>query len=165
MRHVGPLCRALNPIYARDPLSGRGAALHGGRFNRKGVAALYTSLSPLTAIREANQVGRLQPTTLVSYDADVSDFLEGRDVEALAAFDMTPDSLAADDWRNAVRWKGSAPTQRLADRLIEAGHAGLLVPSFAPGSGPGDLNLVLWRWRDAAPHRLVVIDDEGRLGG
>ena len=164
MRHVGPLYRALNPIYAREPLSGRGAALHGGRFNRKGVAALYTSLSPLTAIREANQVGRLQPTTLFSYDADVSDVLNGRDVEALMAFDMTPDALAVDDWRDAMRREESAPTQRLADRLIEAGHADLLVPSFAPGSGPGDLNLVLWRWRDAPPHRLVVIEDKGRLG-
>ncbi|MBB6014070.1 RES domain-containing protein, partial [Aquamicrobium lusatiense] len=26
-----------------------------------------------------------------------------------------------------------------------------------------DLNLVLWRWGDAAPCRLTLIDDEGRL--
>jgi RES domain-containing protein len=59
MRHDGELYRALNPIYAREPLSGRGAELYGGRFNPKGVPALYTSLSVMTALREANQVGNL----------------------------------------------------------------------------------------------------------
>lgn len=71
MRHDGKLYRTLNPIYAREPLSGRGAELYGGRFNPKGLPALYTSLSVMTALPEANQVGNLQPTTLVSYDAEV----------------------------------------------------------------------------------------------
>jgi len=66
-RFAGFLYRALNPVYARDPLSGRGAQLYGGRFNPKGTPALYASLSPMTALREANQVGTLQPTTLVAY--------------------------------------------------------------------------------------------------
>ena len=164
MRHVGPLYRALNPVYAQEPLSGRGAALHGGRFNRKGVTALYTSLSALAAIREANQVGRLQPTTLVSYDAEIEDIFDGRDAGALAAFDTTPDALAADDWRDTMKRRGVAPTQRFADRLIDVGHARLLVPSYAQGSTADDLNLVLWRWGENTPHRLAVIDDERRLG-
>lgn len=42
-----------------------------GRFNPNGLSALYTSLPVMTALREANQVGNLQPTTLVSYDAEV----------------------------------------------------------------------------------------------
>ncbi|MEM9765192.1 MAG: RES family NAD+ phosphorylase, partial [Pseudomonadota bacterium] len=67
--HRGLLYRALNPVYAGEPLSGRGAALHGGRFNARGTPALYLSLSPATALREANQVGTLQPTTLVAYEA------------------------------------------------------------------------------------------------
>ncbi|MGX7744034.1 RES family NAD+ phosphorylase, partial [Rhodopseudomonas parapalustris] len=84
-RYEGKLYRALNPIYAREPLSGRGAALYGGRFNRRGVPALYTSVSILTAIREANQVGNLQPTTLVSYDADIARVFDSRDQQALRA--------------------------------------------------------------------------------
>ncbi len=71
MRYQGKLYRALNPIYAREPLSGRGAELYGGRFNPKGVPALYTSLAIMTALKEANQLGSLQPTTLVSYDAEI----------------------------------------------------------------------------------------------
>ncbi len=118
----------------------------------------------MTAVREANQVGRLQPTTLVSHEAEIESILDGRDAAALAAFEASPEALAADDWRDAIRRNGAAPTQRLADRLIEAGHAGLLVPSYARGSTAGDLNLVLWRWGENAPRRLAVVDDEGRLG-
>jgi RES domain-containing protein len=58
-RYAGLLCRALNPIYASDPLSGRGAELYGGRFHPKGMPALYASQSPMTALREVNQVGAL----------------------------------------------------------------------------------------------------------
>ena len=60
-RFTGFLYRALNPVYARDPLSGRGAQVYGGRFNPKATAALYASLSPVTALREANLVDALQP--------------------------------------------------------------------------------------------------------
>ena len=64
MLYRGPLYRALNPIYAREPLSGRGAELYGGRFNPKGVPALYSSLTVMTALREANQAGSLQPAMI-----------------------------------------------------------------------------------------------------
>ncbi|RWF09115.1 MAG: RES domain-containing protein, partial [Mesorhizobium sp.] len=41
--YSGRLYRALNPVYAREPMSGRGAELYGGRFNPKGMRALYAS--------------------------------------------------------------------------------------------------------------------------
>ena len=81
----GKLYRALNPLYAREPLSGKGAERYGGRFNPKGMPALYCSLTALTALREANQVGNLQPTTLVSYEADIEGVFDGRDEAALRA--------------------------------------------------------------------------------
>ena len=84
MRYEGLLYRALNPVHARAPLSGAGAARFGGRFNRVGRPALYTSLAPDTALREANQVGTLQPTALVAYTADVAPLLDSRDPAALA---------------------------------------------------------------------------------
>ena len=71
--------------------------------------------------------------------------------------------LAAATWRDEARATGEAKTQGFARRLMEAGHHGLLVRSFAPGSKAEDLNLVLWTWGDAAPARIVLIDDEGRL--
>jgi RES domain-containing protein len=162
-RFTGFLYRALNPVYARDPLSGRGAQLYGGRFNPKGTPALYASLSPMTALREANQVGTLQPTTLVPYDADVRPVFDARDTGSLAGFDMSPRDLASVAWRDEMMTRGESETQKFARRLIGAGYAALLVPSFARGASSTDLNLVLWRWGDAAPTRLVLIDDEKRL--
>jgi hypothetical protein len=58
---------------------------------------------------------------------------------------------------------GESETQKFARRLIAAAYAALLVPSFARGASSTDLNLVLGRWGDAAPTRLVLIDDEKRL--
>lgn len=153
----------MNPIYAREPLSGRGAQLYGGRFNPKGVPALYASLSVMTALREANQVGTLQPTTLVAYDADIETVFDSRDEAALEREGMDAASLADPTWRDQMRSRAEARTQAFAWRLAAAGYNGLLVRSFAAGSGVADLNLVLWRWGDAAPARLVLIDDEGRL--
>ena len=134
-RYKGPLYRALNPVYARDPLSGRGAALYGGRFNPKGVATLYTALDPVTALREANQVGDLQPTTLVSYRADLGPVFDTREAQALAAYDMTPEALADQGWRAAMLDGRKVPTQEFAKTLIKAGFAGCLVRSFAQGTG------------------------------
>ena len=162
-RFTGFLYRALNPVYARDPLSGRGAQVFGGRFNPKGTAALYASLSPVTALREANQVGALQPTTLVAYDADIRPVFDARETKSLAEFCMTPEGLASVIWRDDMMTNGESETQKFALRIIAAGYAALLVPSFARGASPTDLNLVLWRWGDAAPTRLVLIDDENRL--
>jgi len=162
-RYHGKLFRALNPIYAREPLSGKGAALYGGRFNPKGIPALYCSLTVLTALREANQVGNLQPTTLVCYDAEIDGIFDSRDPALLEAEGLLPATLADPSWRDQMKAKGEAKTQALARSLIAKGYCGMLVRSFAPGATENDLNLVLWRWGEAAPARLVLIDEEGRL--
>jgi RES domain-containing protein len=163
MHYRGKLYRALNPVYARAPLSGRGAELYGGRFNPRGIPALYTSLSVMTALREANQVGTLQPTTLVAYDADIAEVFDSRDGAALAAEGMNAAHLADASWRDQMQKGGEALTQAFARRLIAKGFCGLLVRSFAPGTDSDTLNLVLWAWGDATPSRLTLIDDENRL--
>ena len=163
MRYQGFLYRALNPIRAREPVSGEGARLHGGRFNPKGIPALYTAMSVMTAIREANQIGTLQPTTLVSYEADIASIFNATDADALGSYGMAPADLAAEDWRLRMQREGRAPTQTLAQRLIANGFAGLRVRSFAAGATAEDLNMVLWVWGKALPTKLVLIDDEGRL--
>lgn len=163
MRYVGKLYRALNPIFAGSPLSGRGAELYGGRFNARGVPALYTSLSVLTALREANQVGALQPTTLVCYVAEIERVFDTRDEAALRDTGMSAVRLADGGWRDAMKAHGEAPTQRFARDLAAAGYHGLLVRSFAAGATADDLNLVLWTWGGGPPSRLELIDDEHRL--
>jgi RES domain-containing protein len=163
MLYRGPLFRALNPVYAREPLSGRGAELYGGRFNPKGVPALYSSLTALTALREANQAGSLQPTTLVSYEAEIDGVFDTRDEAALAAEGMDAASLADNNWRDQMKATGEARTQAFARGLIAKGYRAMIVRSFAPGATKDDLNLVLWQWGDSLPSRLTLIDDENRL--
>ncbi|WP_299629276.1 RES domain-containing protein [uncultured Tateyamaria sp.] len=157
-RYRGLLYRALNPVYARMPLSGAGAERYGGRFNPVGVAALYTALDPTTALREANQVGDLQPTVLVAYRADIGPLFDTRDPDALKQMGVTPRDLADPAWRAQMLDQGAVPTQDLAAACIAAGFSGLLVRSFARGTDAGNLNLVLWEWKG-----LAVVDDDQRL--
>lgn len=159
MRFSGLLYRALNPVYAREPLSGEGARRYGGRFNPKGMPALYTSQSVMTAIREANQIGTLQPATLVAYEADIGPIFDATDTAALDALGFTAEKLAADDWRLKMLADGKAPTQQLAERLKGAGFAGMQARSFAKGATQKDLNLVLWVWGPNLPQRLRLVDD------
>jgi RES domain-containing protein len=49
------------------------------------------------------------------------------------------------------------------DRLRLQDIAGVLVPSFAPGAGIEDRNLVLWDWGPDRPHKVTVFDPSGRL--
>lgn len=163
MEYRGKLYRALNPVWAKQPLSGQGAALYGGRFNPKGIAALYAGLSPLAAIKEANQVGDLQPTTLVCLDVDLSPVFDARDEAGLARFGLTPADLATPSWRDEMKASGRSRTQRFAEELIAEGFVGLLVKSFARAATQDDMNLVLWRWGPAPPCRVTLVDDEDRL--
>lgn len=162
MAYRGTIYRALNPYWAREPLSGEGAARHGGRFNARGRPALYTALTIPGVLREAHQAGRFQPLTLIAIEAEVARVFDSRDAAALAAYGADDATLADPGWRDAMT-TGAAPGQALAERLIAEGHQGMIVRSFAPGATPGDLNLVLWTWGDGPPARLRVVDDEGRL--
>lgn len=162
-RYTGQLYRALNPVYAREPLSGRGAELYGGRFNTRGTPALYTALDPATALREANQAGSLQPTVLVSYRADLGPIFDTRVSKNLGKRGVSARILADPGWRAAMLEGRAVPTQIFARGLVSEGFAGLLIRSYAKGASERNLNIVLWRWAcDGCA--LEVIDDEDRLG-
>ena len=128
------------------------------------MPALYAPLSVMTALREANQVGDLQSTTLARYDADIKKVFDARDQVAPSAFDMDASSLADPTWRDQMKSKDKALTQQFAEKLVSENFHGLLVRSFTSGAREDDLNLVLWSWGGTAPSRLSPIDDEGRLG-
>ena len=153
-----------DPGWAWDPISGAGAALMGRRFNRKGQAALYLSLKPETALREVTGgfARRLTPLTLVSYDIDCDDITDLRDAPARAAADVAYEDLAC-AWADDLARGRTPASHAVVRRLIAAGAAGALVPSFAVGAGEDDVNLVLWRWGPELPHRVRVFDPERRL--
>ncbi len=164
MRFRGTVYRAHNPQWAWTPLSGEGARRYGGRFNRPGVAALYCSLSPLTAIREAQPLGRpMQPLTLCAYEVDAEPVFDAADPALLRATGATEADLVCPTWEADMLEGSVAASQRLADRLMAEGYWGMLVRSFATGASERDLNLVMWRWGDDRPTRVGLIDEEDRL--
>ena len=156
--------RAHNPQWSWTPLSGDGALRHGGRFNRRGLPALYASLRPLTAVREVQPLGRsMQPITLCAYEVDSEPVFDTRDLAELVALKVNESELACPTWESEML-EGAVPSsQALADRLISADYAGMLVRSFAPGTSDDEFNLVLWNWGPDRPSRINLIDDEGRL--
>jgi RES domain-containing protein len=161
--HVrGVFFRAHNPRWAYAPLSGEGARRHGGRFNPKGAPALYLSERLETAWLEAQQgfPFKAQPMTMVAYRVDcagIADMVVGRE-----ALGITMDQLAC-PWEALAAAGETPPSWQLAAALMTQGFVGLRVPSFAPRATNHDVNLVLWRWGEAPPHRVLVVDDHDRL--
>lgn len=164
MRFVGRCYRGHDPAWAFSPISGDGAARVGGRFNRKGQPTLYLALDIMTAVLECTQglANRLLPLMMCEYDVDCEDIAALRDEAGRATYDVALAELAC-PWLSFQRRGRTAPSQMVAERLRASGHAGMLVPSFAPGATATNNNLVLWRWGPDLPHRVAVYDPTGRL--
>lgn len=164
MRLTAAVYRALHPRWAFEPLSGKGAALFGGRFNPKGTEALYTSLRLETAWLEAQQgfAFKAQPMTVCGYETDCEDIADLTDPSERARLGVHAAELSC-AWEDLAARRLMPPSWAVASRLMAGGVAGILVPSFAPGATAHDVNAVFWRWSDAPPHIVRVIDHHGRL--
>lgn len=156
--------RAHNPRWAFQPDSGRGAAIHGGRFNPVGMEALYTSLRLETAWLEAQQafVFKAQPMTMVAYAVDCDEMLDLTDAATREGLGIALADLAC-AWEDMADRGQDPPSWALARRLKSEGHAGVIVPSFAHGATPADMNAVFWDWSPDLPRQVRVVDDHGRL--
>ncbi len=99
MRFQGRVYRAHNPQWSWTPLSGEGVRRHGGRFNRRGIPTLYTSLNPLTAIREAVPLGRrMQPLLLCAYEVDTELVFDAQNERQRAALGVSDPDLSCPAW-------------------------------------------------------------------
>jgi RES domain-containing protein len=145
-------------------MSGAGAAIRGARFNPKGVPALYLGLSIMTAIKEISQglPHRLDPTVLCSYDVDCDDIMDLTTVQGRAAAAIADEDMSC-AWATALANGDRPASWSIHDYLIPRGVAGIVVPSYAPGTDADDRNLVLWDWGPALPHMVEVFDPSGRL--
>lgn len=164
MRFEGLAYRAHNPAWSFDPLSGEGAKNQGGRFNPKGVPALYLSLSQTGALAEYNQgfPHRPQPVTLCGYNIDCDDIVNLNDPEELIRFGISVVELNC-AWELLASEKKLPPTWALSIFLIDNNYSGIIAPSFARNAPTGSSNLVLWDWGDTLPHQVKLIDDDKRL--
>ncbi|MGO9768730.1 MAG: RES family NAD+ phosphorylase [Roseiarcus sp.] len=164
MKFVGLAYRAHDPRWSFRPLSGDGAAVHGGRFNPKGTPALYLALDPMTAIKEASQgfARKFEPCVLCTYEIDCQDIVELRTEELRKAADVAEADMAC-AWFAEAAARRNPPSWRLAERLIAEGAVGLLAPSYARSATRDDINLILWTWSDRPLHRVAVFDPSGRM--
>ena len=161
IRPAAVFYRMHTPRWALSPLSGAGAARHGGRFNRPGVEALYLSAEAPTAIAEYQQDDLLMPPgTLVAYQvtlSDVVDFAAGFDPQAWSSEWRDWDQ----DWREAwILRQQQPPSWRLWDAAVAAGAQGMLFPSLAARGGT---NLVVYQAALSVAGHVVVHDPDGRL--
>jgi RES domain-containing protein len=145
-------------------LSGEGASKVGGRFNRKGSPALYLSLDIITAVNECTQgLGqRLQPLTICEYDVDCEPIADLRTDASRADLGVKIDDLRC-AWLSLMLAGKEPPSWAVCDDLKRKGFAGILVPSFVPGSDEGNSNLALWNWGPDLPSRVTIYDPNRRL--
>jgi RES domain-containing protein len=149
------------PRWAVAPTSGAGAAKHGGRVNRPGVAALYLALDIETAVKEYQQVSTLLPPgTLVSYQltmGPVADFRAG--FEAPNWNPIWDDFYC--DWRELwFNQRIEPPSWVIGDEAIEAGAKGIL---FRSRVRDGGVNLVIYTESLATGDSLSVFDPDRSL--
>lgn len=138
----GRFWRILSPRWAHDPLSGEGAARHGGRWNRPGQPALYLSRELETATAEYQQELGTRPGTFIAYEVARARVFDLDDAMAIEALDVPLRDLGA-PWKEiAFVKRRDPPGWTIADRLSAVAD-GLLAPSI---QRPGGVNLVLWRW-------------------
>jgi RES domain-containing protein len=163
----GTFYRSAAPKYATssDLVSGAGSRQHGGRWNPVGVAAVYGSLSPETALAETLAHSRYyslpvhvtMPRTFVAIEftlGAVLDLTVGRNRQALA---VSQKRLLECDWR-AERQRGAIPiTQRIGGAAVDADFEAMLVPSAADPLGK---NLVVFVDQLRAASCLVVVGSD-----
>ena len=132
MRYVGTVYRLVDPRWSHAPDSGEGAAIQGGRFNRVGQEALYTSTDYQTAFKEVQYgLPRPQPYVICAYEVDCEDILDLTDPSVGSTWGISQPDLAC-SWRRMTRVeRKDPPTWLLADRLTNNGIAGIMVRSFA----------------------------------
>lgn len=153
--------RMHEPRWAVSPLSGAGAAKHGGRVNRPGIETLYLSLDTNTAILEYKQVSTLlRPGTLTSYKltaVPIVDFREGYSASSWGP--MWQDFYC--DWRELWFNQGiEPPSWSIGDAVIANGAKGILFKSQHSG---GDINLALYPETFEDADSVSVYDPEGSL--
>lgn len=164
MKFVGTAYRAHHPRWSFKPISGDGAAIHGGRFNPKGMPALYLSLDLITAIKEANQgfAHKMEPYVLCSFDVDCDDIVDLGDDRSRRGAGVEESVLSA-GWFGHIAAGTMPPQWKLVEELLASGAAGVIVPSYAPSATADDRNLVLWRWGPDLPRKITVFDPSDRL--
>lgn len=155
----GRFWRIVSPRWAHDPLSGVGAARHGGRWNRPGTPTLYLSRQVETAFAEYQQELGTRPGTFVAYEVTGATVFDLTDAETATTLGLTGRDLTA-PWKEQAFVRRLDPPGWLATDRLGGVADGLLVPSVPRSGG---INLVLWRWNVGKGPTVTFHDPVGDL--
>lgn len=147
--------RSSTPNYANeaDLLTGEGSRRNGGRWNPMGIAVVYASLTPETALAESLAHNRYygiplqdsMPRTFVAIAVNLQAILDLRAGTVRRRLQVSVDRILAVDWRKEVGAGREPITQAIGRAASEVGLEGLIVPSAADSKGhnllvfPGNL--------------------------
>jgi RES domain-containing protein len=118
-----------------------------------------------TAITEFNQgfpFRLVPPVTIVSYAVDCDDLIDLSNASERKRLGVASADMAC-AWKLLAETGRAVPSWAIADRMLASGAAGIVVPSYSPGSSPDTQNLVLWHWSASLPHQVTIHDPGGDL--
>lgn len=137
--------RSSTPKYAResDLLTGEGSSRNGGRWNPIGLAVVYASLTPETAMAETLAHNRYygipiedaMPRTFVALEASLPAVLDFRLGKVRNRIQVSLERILSVDWRKEVRAHREPITQTIGRAAWEIGVGGLVVPSAVDPHG------------------------------
>lgn len=157
IRNVGAKYASKNSFY-----SGTGAAKTGGRWNRKGLEAIYTSLDVETATLEAYQdfiyrgfpLTTITPRVTAGAKVKLSKVLDLTDSKVLKSIGFTKKELIEEDWRAIQKAGDESWTQAIGRGAYLAGFEGLIVPSARKDDGK---NIVIFPKRLAKTSKIDIL--------
>jgi RES domain-containing protein len=155
--------RAHDPKWAFSPLSGKGAAIHGGRFNPKGKSALYLATTLEGAVLEASHgfAYRFEPLTICTYEIIGMAIADLTHQESLGEYPISASELSC-EWFQELSENRRPASWNIYDRL-QKNWNGIRVPSFARMARDDMHNIVLWHWEELEEGKISVFDPAKRL--
>lgn len=145
----GVIVRSTTPKYATetDLVTGEGSRRYGGRWNPIGVAAVYGSLTPETAMAETLAhhryfqlpVEAAMPRTFVAIEARLRRVLDLTDGAVRQRLRVSERRLTSADWRRDNDAGREALTQAIGYAAFMIGFEAIRAPSAHDKTGTGNL--------------------------
>lgn len=162
--------RVFSPKYIRSPISTQGAFGYGGRYNPKGIHALYVAEDPVTGLAENRLIVSPQssplyrPATriLLALEYRLQRVLDLSEARVLQSLSSSYQELTG-DWEPYAYQGQTAPTQQLGAAVFASGHFEAL--RYPSAQNRQQHNLVVFKER-LLPHSHVrVMDSSGVFFG
>ncbi len=157
--------RSTTPGYANvdDLITGEGSRLHGSRWNPPGIAAVYASFTPATAMEESLAHFRYygipfhaaMPRVFVAIKAQLSKVLDLTEGVNRQRLQIAESRLLGCDWRKDMAGGSDALSQRVGRAAKAAGVEAVVVRSAEYKNGR---NLVVFPENLRKSSQLTILD-------